>query len=325
MEYKNLPSGISDFKLLRESNFYFVDKTPYIKKIERAGNFLFLLRPRRFGKTLFLSMLQTYYDIKERDNFDRYFAGTWIADNPTEDRGKYQMLMLDFSRIDNSTNNLNTEFNDYCCIMINRFIDKYKDSYSESFRDEILSSTKAVNKLNNLAQYAKDAGIPLFLIVDEYDNFTNTVLAKEGHEMYHAITHASGFYRTIFKIFKGSFARIVMTGVSPVTLDDLTSGYNIATNITLEPFCNSILGFSKEEVLTMMHYYQQAGVLHAEEEERMINEMADWYDGYCFSAEAAETGVEIFNSSMVIRYIQYNINNGTLINLNFPIKCTYNS
>ncbi len=310
MEYKRLPYGISDFKLLVESNFYFVDKTPYIKKIENVGNFLFLLRPRRFGKTLFLSMLQTYYDIKERDNFNRYFAGTWIANNPTEDRGKYQILMLDFSRIDNSTNDLNTEFNDYCCIMINRFIDKYKDAYSESFRDEILSSTKAVNKLNNLAQYAKDAGIPLFLIIDEYDNFTNTVLAKEGHEMYHAITHASGFYRTIFKIFKGSFARIIMTGVSPITLDDLTSGYNIANNITLDDLYNETLGFSKREVLEMLHYYQKVGVLRVEDEENMMTEMAAWYDGYCFSEDALNTDNEIFNSNMVIRYITYYIDHG---------------
>jgi hypothetical protein len=310
MEYKRLPYGISDFKLLVESNFYFVDKTLYIKKIENVGNFLFLLRPRRFGKTLFLSMLQTYYDIKERDNFNRYFAGTWIADNPTEDRGKYQILMLDFSRIDNSTNDLNTEFNDYCCIMINRFIDKYKDAYSESFRDEILSSTKAVNKLNNLAQYAKDTGIPLFLIIDEYDNFTNTVLAKEGHEMYHAITHASGFYRTIFKIFKGSFARIIMTGVSPITLDDLTSGYNIANNITLDDLYNETLGFSKREVLEMLHYYQEVGVLRVEDEENMMTEMAAWYDGYCFSEDALNTDNEIFNSNRVIRYITYYIDHG---------------
>jgi len=110
MEYKNLPSGISDFKLLRESNFYFVDKTPYIKKIERAGNFLFLLRPRRFGKSLFLSMLQMYYDIKERDNFEHYFAGTWIADNPTENRGKYLVLKFDFSKVGDSTEDIRENF-----------------------------------------------------------------------------------------------------------------------------------------------------------------------------------------------------------------------
>jgi hypothetical protein len=164
--------------------------------------------------------------------------------------------------------------------------------------------------LNNLAQYAKDTGIPLFLIIDEYDNFTNTVLAKEGHEMYHAITHASGFYRTIFKIFKGSFARIIMTGVSPITLDDLTSGYNIANNITLDDLYNETLGFSKREVLEMLHYYQEVGVLRVEDEENMMTEMAAWYDGYCFSEDALNTDNEIFNSNRVIRYITYYIDHG---------------
>jgi hypothetical protein len=151
---------------------------------------------------------------------------------------------------------------------------------------------------------------PLYLIVDEYDNFTNTILTKQGHEMYHAITHASGFYRDFFKIFKGSFSRIIMTGVSPVTLDDLTSGYNIANNLTLNALYNGMMGFNTEEIRDMIHYYQDAGVLRSEDEEKMITEMAAWYDGYCFSKRAVEKGTEIFNSSMVIRYIQNYIDEG---------------
>jgi hypothetical protein len=152
--------------------------------------------------------------------------------------------------------------------------------------------------------------LPLYLIIDEYDNFTNTILAKEGHDMYHAITHASGFYRSIFKIFKGSFARIIMTGVSPITLDDLTSGYNIATNITQDDIYNETLGFSTEEVRKMLRYYQDAGVLRAEDEEKMMDEMTVWYDGYCFSEEALGAGSEMFNSCMVIRYVDYYIHHG---------------
>jgi hypothetical protein len=310
MEYKRLPYGISDFKLLVESNFYYVDKTPYIKRIENVGNFLFLLRPRRFGKTLFLSMLQTYYDIKEQDNFDRYFSGTWIANNPTKNRGKYQVLMLDFSKVADSIEDIQEKFGLYCCSVINDFMDKYKEFYPELNYNEIRNCQDADDKLNKLALCAKRLGIPLYLIVDEYDNFTNTVLAKEGHEMYHAITHASGFYRTIFKIFKGSFARIIMTGVSPITLDDLTSGYNIANNITLDDLYNETLGFSKKEVLEMLHYYQKVGVLRVEDEKNMMTEMAAWYDGYCFSEDALNTDNEIFNSNMVIRYITYYIDHG---------------
>jgi hypothetical protein len=255
-------------------------------------------------------MLQTYYDIKERDKFAQYFAGTWIYDHPTEERGKYQVLKLDFSKISDSVENIQTAFNDYCCIAIDRFIDKYQEYYPESVRNEILGCSVSVNKLNNLVMYAQDATMPLLLIVDEYDNFTNTVLAKEGHEMYHAITHASGFYRSIFKIFKGSFERIIMTGVSPITLDDLTSGYNIATNITLNSLYNEILGFSTEEVLAMVRYYQSVGLLHVEDEQRMMSEMTAWYDGYCFSDRALKKGVKMFNSCMVLRYIQNFIDEG---------------
>jgi hypothetical protein len=310
MEYKALPKGISDYKLLMDSKFYFVDKTPFIEKIEKAGNFLFFLRPRRFGKSLFLSMLQTYYDVKERDNFARYFADTWIYNHPTEYRAKYQVLMFDFSKIGDSGDNIREKFNLYCCSAVNDFLETYKESYPELDYNEIRNSTEADDKLNKLSLCAKRLNFPLYLIIDEYDNFTNTILAKEGHDMYHAITHASGFYRSIFKIFKGSFARIIMTGVSPITLDDLTSGYNIATNITLTSLYNEVLGFSTEEVWKMLRYYQSVGVLRAEDEEKMMNEMEVWYDGYCFSSRALKKGIKMFNSCMVIRYIQSYIDEG---------------
>jgi hypothetical protein len=276
----------------------------------KGKDFLFLLRPRRFGKSLFLSMLQTYYDVKERDNFALYFAGTWIYDNPTEDRGMYQVLMLDFSTFNDSAKDIQTAFEEYCCSALNGFLDKYREYYPERLYNEIQTYSMAANRLNRVAQYAKDSGYNLFLIVDEYDNFTNTVLAMEGHEMYHAITHASGFYRSIFKVFKGAFDRIIMTGVSPITLDDLTSGYNIATNITLNSLYNEALGFSSEEVLAMIRYYQSVGLLRVEDEAEMMAEMAAWYDGYCFSSRALKKGVEVFNSSMVIRYIQNYIDEG---------------
>ena len=125
----------------------------------------------------------------------------------------------------------------------------------------------------------------LYLIVDEYDNFTNTVLNEEGEAIYHAMTHASGFYRDVFKKFKGNFDRILMLGVSPVTLDDVTSGYNTATSITMDARFNQMLGFSETDVREMIRYYQSAGALKADEEQ-LIAEMKPWYDGYCFSERA---------------------------------------
>jgi hypothetical protein len=302
---------MSNFQELTLKNYYYVDKTEYIKKFEKTGRFLFLLRPRRFGKSLFLSMLQTYYDVSERENFSKYFAGTWIADHPTEERGTFQVLALDFSQVGGEFEQLEENFSEYICAKIDKFMDRYSAYYSEHDRRTIQSCPSFKKKLTLLRETAYDAKYSLYLIVDEYDNFTNSILAKEGHEVYHAITHATGFYRDVFKMFKPMFSRIIITGVSPVTLDDLTSGYNIANNVTLDAFCNSALGFTKDEVIDMIHYYQKVGELHPEDETKMMAEMAAWYDGYCFSEGALGTGIETFNSSMVIRYIQHYINNGT--------------
>jgi hypothetical protein len=307
-EYKNLPYGIADFKKLIQRGYYYVDKTPFIKTMQ-ATPYLFLLRPRRFGKSLFLSMLRYYYDIEERDNFETLFKGTWIFENPTYDRGTYQVLLLDFSKIGDTSNNLPEKFNEYCCAQTNIFMERYKNAYPEQFYKDIRDCSSFETKLNLLAGYANEINASLCLLVDEYDNFTNTILAGQGHDVYHAITHADGFYRDVFKIFKGMFDRIVLTGVSPVTLDDLTSGFNIAENVSLTKQFNNVLGFTTDEVQKMLHYYIERALI-PNEADRMLKEMEAWYDGYCFSEKCLKTGMRIFNSNMVIRYLRSYINEG---------------
>ena len=164
-------------------------------------------------------------------------------------------------------------------------------------------------KFSQIDFYAKKTGAKLYLIVDEYDNFTNTVLNEHGEAIYHAMTHASGFYRSVFKLFKGMFHRILMMGVSPVTLDDLTSGYNIATSLTMEPRFNCMLGFSELEIREMIRYYRSAGVLHADED-KLIEEMKPWYDGYCFAKSVVYTDPKMFNCDMVTYYLKNYIQNG---------------
>jgi hypothetical protein len=251
-DYKDLPYGIADFKKLIQEGYYYVDKTPFIKTMDRT-KYLILLRPRRFGKSLFLSTLRYYYDIAERDNFRTTFKGTWIADNPTREQSVYQVLSLDFSMISGEIENVREEFSRHCCNRINKFIKLYKQYYDEEDYNQILKSTDFADKLEKIQGCAMyNDKIRLCLLVDEYDNFTNTILATQGHDVYHKITHADGFYRDVFKKFKAIFDRIVLTGVSPVTLDDLTSGFNIARNITQFSEYNSVLGFSTEEVLSMV-------------------------------------------------------------------------
>lgn len=162
-----------------------------------------------------------------------------------------------------------------------------------------------VSKLNYLNFQTREKNIPLYLIIDEYDNFTNVVLNEQGNEVYHALTHASGFYREVFKKFKGMFERIFMTGVSPVTLDDLTSGFNIGWNISTSYQFNMMLGFSEEDVRTMLQYYKDAGQLPDNTDiEAMITEMKPWYDNYCFAEECLDCDPKMFNCDMVLYYLR---------------------
>ena len=204
--YKALPYGISDFRQIRRESLYFVDKSMYLETMEQAGHFLFFIRPRRFGKSLFLSMLRYYYDINAGENFAEMF----------------QVLHLDFSQIGGDAEVLPVKFNQYFGIRLDDFVERYAAYYPEDFVERVREREDADSKFALITATAQARGHKLYLIVDEYDNFTNTVLNEQGEAIYHAMTHASGFYRDVFKKFKGNFDRILMMGVSPVTLDDLT-------------------------------------------------------------------------------------------------------
>ena len=301
---KLLPYGISDFRQLRAEGKYYVDKTMFLPVMERTANFLFLIRPRRFGKSVFISMMRHYYDINERDNFASLFEGLWIADNPTQYRGQFQVLHLDFSRIGGDMDNLEANFSAYCNMMLDDFVDRYADFYGGQFAEEAKKIDNFRIKFSYIDVKARQHNFPLYLIVDEYDNFTNTVLNEKGERVYWALTHAYGFYRDVFKLFKGMFARILMMGVSPVTLDDLTSGYNIATNISFNEDFNLMLGFSETDVRQMIRYYQGFGVLKRDEEE-LIAEMKPWYDNYCFARAVVDSDPKMFNPDMVLYYLNY--------------------
>ena len=298
-----LPYGISDFKQLRRENLFYVDKTIYLPVMEDTDHFLFLIRPRRFGKSVFLSMLRSYYDINERDRFGELFEGLWIADHPTRERGKFQILYLDFSMIGGTSDVLERNFDAYCCMMLDAFATQYAKYYAEDFVEEVRRLDNARAKLNYINIQAKILGHDLYLIIDEYDNFTNTVLNEEREAIYHGLTHASGFYRETFKQYKPTFSRILMMGVSPVTMDDLTSGFNIASNISMRPEFNMMLGFSEEDVRGIIRYYKSVGRLQEHDEEALIDEMKPWYDGYCFSEDVVETDPKMFNCDMVLYYL----------------------
>ena len=308
-KYKLLPYGISDYAQVKREGKYMVDKTMYLERMERAGNFLFLIRPRRFGKSMFLSMMESYYDIEAKDNFDLLFGDTYVGSHPTAERNEYQVLRLDFSKPGGNKDTIEENVNGYLDLMYGDFVSRYANYYPENYVVEYNQQKSTSDRVNYVHQKFATNKIKSYLIIDEYDNFTNNVLNQHGEAVYHAMTHAEGFYRDLFKKFKGSFTRILMMGVSPVTMDDVTSGYNIATALTLEKQFNEMLGFSDEEVRQIIRYYNEAGAFSLDEDET-LKAMRPWYDGYCFSEYANVEGHHVFNTDMVLYYLKSFLLNG---------------
>ena len=229
--------------------------------------------------------------------------------------GRYQVMHLDFSQVGGTIDELEKKIDKYLGFMLNAFVRKYADDYPEYFVEEFFKEECGTNKLVMITSVANELRIPMYLIIDEYDNFTNIVLSEKGEEVYHKMTHAEGFYRDVFKKFKGTFERIFFTGVSPVTLDDLTSGFNIGWNISTLFYFNNMLGFSTEEVREMFTYYKEAGSLPANFDiEAMIEEMRPWYDNYCFSKECLKDG----NRKGVLKQIAEKGEITSNIELSFP-------
>ena len=308
-QVRQLPLGISDFTRLKRDDYYYVDKTMFIPSLEQTSSYLFLVRPRRFGKSLLLSMLRAYYDVSMKERFDELFGHLWIGAHPTPLQGRYAVLHLDFSQVTGTIDELRESFDSYCGIQVDIFAERYERLFYEGFAANVKQLNWATKKLNYIGAKAKEWGVPMYLIVDEYDNFTNTVLNQHGEDKYTSLTHGEGFYRDIFKLFKPNFERVLMLGVSPVTMDDLTSGYNIATNITADAAFNQMLGFSEEEVHEMFRYYKDAGWLKGDID-AMLDEMRPWYDNYCFARASLATESKVYNSNMVLYYLSNQIRNG---------------
>jgi len=304
-QVKQVPYGVADFATVMTQNLYYVDKTMFLPELEKQPRNLFFIRPRRFGKSIFLSMLYSYYDCSQKDRFQELFGNLWIGHHPTDLQGRYQVLFLDFSQITGKIDVLEERFNAYLSIKLDSFVQQYAACYGEEKVEEIKAKTEYADKLQMIFDEAKARHFQLYLIIDEYDNFTNVVLNEHGEKVYHAITHADGFYRDVFKKFKGNFERIFMMGVSPVTLDDVTSGYNVGWNISVKPEFDEMLGFSTKDVVEMFTYYKSVGSLPADSDvEAIVADMKPWYDNYCFAKEALNKDVRMFNCDMVLYYLR---------------------
>ncbi len=309
-QVKLVPYGVADFATVIEQNLYYVDKTMFIPELEKQPRNLFFIRPRRFGKSIFLSMLYSYYDCTQSHKFQSLFGNLWIGQHPTPLQGKYQVLFLDFSQITGNIDKLETKFNSYLSINLDAFVRQYSEYYQAEM-EEILAQEDFEEKMELIFKAAKAHQYHLYLIIDEYDNFTNVILNERGENVYHAITHADGFYRDVFKKFKGNFERIFMMGVSPVTLDDVTSGFNIGWNISIKPEFDEMLGFSTTDVVEMFTYYKEHGSIPVDSDiDAIVNDMKPWYDNYCFAEEALKKKTRMFNCDMVLYYLRNYMDDG---------------
>ena len=307
---EQIPYGVKDFKRIRLEDFYYVDKTAFIRKMEERANFLFFVRPRRFGKSLLCETLRCYYDVAEKENYEKLFGDLDIGKNPTKNANRYFVLSLDFSRVGSCLGTTWSErFARYLDLAYESFIRAHVDVVPEKIDwNGMLRMPGADAKYAAIASAAKSLGLGLYVLVDEYDNFTNEIVSTKGKEPYREITHGEGFYRSCFKNFKATCDRIFMTGVSPVTMDDLTSGFNIATNISQEENFHAMVGFTADETRQLYEDFQGVGKF-TDSAAPHLRTVKAWYDSYCFS-EGCVGKESLYNCDMVLYYLGYLVANG---------------
>ena len=297
---KKIPYGICNYRKLQEEGYVYIDKTSYLERLENVGSTLVYLRPGRFGKTLFTSMMYYYYDIKSKSLFDTLFKNTDVYQHPTEKKNKYYILKLDFSNIKTSNMTeleIEQEFNTKVAVGMKEFLTHY-DLKGDNF-----DFTKASNNLlldffsyfNSLKLEEK-----LYIIIDEYDNFTNAILEGEGTRFKNLVGNegiVKNFYSTIKEyVGLGIVDRVFMTGICPITLDSMTTGFNIAKDISRDIDFTTMIGLTHEEVKSLLNEVEE------EKQEEIYQLMINNYDGYLFNKEQEEKS---FNATLVMYFLDY--------------------
>jgi len=306
-----IPYGLSNFERIRTKNFLYVDKTRFIKKVE-AMDYVIHLRPRRFGKSLFVDMLDRYYDLGSENKFDELFGGLHIHELPTTYRNSYYILRFDFSGVQNTTaEDLEQGFLGKVEEGIADFINRYELGIKPR---AAASSARALGSL--LSDFtALKLPNKIYILIDEYDHFTNSILSGEAAEFL-AVLNRGGFVRSFYEVIKeraqrGIVERIFMTGVMSVTLDSMTSGFNIASNISTRKGFSDMMGFTTDEVqdLLKLSYAnpdpdqsEEIVQLTSEEQIQVYDIFKENYNGYLFSEDS---NIKVFNSTLIVYYLQH--------------------
>ena len=303
---KRIPYGMQNWEDVRLDNCYYVDKTRFIAEIEASNMYFFFIRPRRFGKSLLMNMLRQYYDVRKADLFERLFGDLWIGQHPTPTHNKYLVLYLNLSLIAGGIEGYEEDLNSHCRIQVNNFCHRYADLLPPETLEGLKEVKSARAMIDHISAMARRTGQQIYLFIDEYDHFTNAILADPSTETaYKLQTHGTGAFREFFNALKGgsdsAIKRLFITGVSPVTMDDLTSGFNIGTNYTTQPQFNAMVGFTEQEVRDMLDYYRQYYTFNHTTDE-LIEVMKPWYDNYCFAPECLDES-PLYNSDMVLYFV----------------------
>ncbi len=302
------PYGESNFKKVREQGFVYIDKTAHIAILEDQSSHLFLLRPRRFGKSLFISALEYYYDQNHADDFEALFGDLYIGQHPTLLKNTYQVLFMEFSGITTGTfEQVYSGFNTVVEVGLHNFIERYH--CDRTLIRKLAEKTSPHEKMKVFFEALYDQKI--LLLIDEYDHFANAILA-EDFALFQKIVGKGGFVRSFYETLKtatqrGTLDRLFVTGVTPLMLDSLTSGFNIGENQSLKVEFNEVMGFTRDEVEELLQPIIQQCALNSDQ---LLDDMAAWYNGYRFHIDAAET---VYNANMVLYFIK-NFNRD---------KCTY--
>ena len=304
MKSKRIPYAVSNLEQIQGENYYLVDKTKYLEKLENYITPVFL-RPRRFGKTLWCSIQECYYDINRKDKFSELFKDTYIGNNPTPEQGKYMVLRLNFSsvQVSEDKNKIEHNFNFITGCDFDLFCHYYKNILKDYTFNEDENIT---NKLKSLFAYVKKNNLPqIYLIIDEYDNFTNQLITSNNDVLYKTLTSDNSFLKTFFKKLKegtelGVLKRVFITGVLPITIDDLSSGFNIAEIITLRKPFEGMLGFTQKEVDTYLENVFNDYRFDKELTAPVSKIIKNYYNGYQF-AEGAES---LYNSTIITYFLK---------------------
>ena len=290
---KKIPYGISNFKRLKNEDYFFIDKTDYIPKLENQGSpYLLFLRPRRFGKSLFLAILEAYYDTYFKDEFNDIFKDTYILNNRTKEASSYMVLRFDFSSID--IYDVEESFRHSLQLRLTSFVDRYS-------LDIQFKSDSPISMFNTIFEYIKKHQLKLYVLIDEYDNFANKLLLNNREDYLNVVSQKTASFKQFFTTLKAGTAgnnapikRMFITGVTPMTMYDVTSGFNIGENISLNSSFNNLIGINDKELRETLKEFNI-------DKKVDIAMLQEWYNHYIFSEDTTEA---IYNTDMILYFIK---------------------